>query len=137
MTTNQMKPRNMTVLSSRDQLWIGAERTLDLESIAFDLGRDHIWTRDHNLAESDNHDTDRVLAGIPKTLDEYYYPNPEEDDYLQHRLNEAITYLRYGIRKGYFEEAQFEGMSEQELVDFVERAMNEADARADQEAHDE
>ena len=45
-------------------------------------------------------------------------------------LEFAKSYINYGIKEGYFDESQFEGMSNKKLIEFA----NDASARADAEA---
>lgn len=46
-------------------------------------------------------------------------------------LEFAKSYINYGIKKGYFDVSQFEGMSDNELVTFATEASDRADAEAD------
>jgi len=47
------------------------------------------------------------------------------------KLEEAKSYISYGIKEGYFDESQFEGMSDKELIQFANEASYRADAYAD------
>lgn len=48
-------------------------------------------------------------------------------DVNKKRLSDAEDYINYGIKEGYFDEDQFIGMSEDELIEFAEKAMEEAE----------
>jgi hypothetical protein len=47
------------------------------------------------------------------------------------KLEEAKSYISYGIKEGYFDESQFEGMSDEELIKFADEASARGDAYAD------
>ena len=56
--------------------------------------------------------------------------NSNGQDFINHKLEEAKHYINYGIKEGYFDEEQFEGMSDEELIAFA----TDASARGDNEA---
>ena len=70
-----MKPRHFTVTHTKDQLLVGAERTVDLERVARKVGRSHAWSAELNAAEKDNRETDLTLSGEFTT--HYHSDDPE------------------------------------------------------------
>lgn len=55
----------------------------------------------------------------------------------QEQLDDAIHYISYGIKEGYFDEKQFEGMTEYQKMRWAHDAMNKADLIADRMEDDE
>jgi len=46
-------------------------------------------------------------------------------------LDEAIGYMNYGVKEGYFDIEDFKGLSNEELIQKVEELMDGGDAQAD------
>jgi hypothetical protein len=47
---------------------------------------------------------------------------------LKQRLDDAKSYIGYGIKEGYYEPEQFEGMTNRELIEFAEYEAGRAEA---------
>ena len=48
------------------------------------------------------------------------------------RKRDAVNYLNYGIKEGYYDPFEFKDMSDEELINFAERESDRGDAYADQ-----
>ena len=49
---------------------------------------------------------------------------------LEH-LKDALEFINYGIKEGFYSPEQFEGMTDQELIDFADKEEAKAEAWAD------
>ena len=57
---------------------------------------------------------------------------------MKKRLEDAKNYISMGMQEGYFDQDQFVGMTDEELIDFSEYQGAKGDAMAnDQDEHEE